>query len=229
MLRFVIVLTLAAFAPAAEAGGVRLSVTGVHAEQVQEGVQRSLAALDLRHDASVAVEIAALDQTTLHFKVRIQRRDGTFERAGVARLADLGKRVASATLLGLLARAPDRFPRVGLVIDAHAGQLDAEVIQAWRSVLARRGYSVLTQEEVALARTAAGKLKKSALDTMRGWLGAQLVVVEMVKRGEQVAIQTTLADGGQERGELVTVDEDEVIDQVTMLLEFATLSRRSRP
>lgn len=228
MLRLVIVLTLVAFAPAAEAGGIRLSVTGVHANQVQDGVQRSLAALDLRHDASVAVEIVALDQSALHFKVRIQRGDRSYERAGVARLSDLGRRVASAALLGLLARDPDRFPRVALVVDSRMKQPDAAVIQAWRSVLARRGYTVLTQEEVELARTAASKLKESMLDTMRGWLGAQLVVVEMVKRGDQVAIQTTIADGGQERGELVTVDEDETNDQVTMLLEFAMLSRRGR-
>jgi hypothetical protein len=201
----------------ANADGPALSIRGPREHEVHAELGRTLVALDLRPASGVVdVDLAELSPQALRYQVRVKRSNGMVERIGVARPDELGARVSSLVLLGLLARAPDARPRVALVVDGDRPPTNAVVV--WKAALQQRGYAVISDAEVSLARST---LKKGAEPevALAQMLGVAVIGVQLRNHGSSVAVQASVFDDEARRGALLEVAADELEAQVSLLFD----------
>jgi hypothetical protein len=209
--------------PSAESGVV---VRGAHDAEVRAGLDRTLAALDL-HPASGAVDIELRDlapQVT-HYSIRIKRDHGELQRAGVAGPDELVSRVGSVVLLGLLAREPERRPRLGLVVNAERTLAPAAAKEAWRAALQQRGYLLVPDAEVELARSTLKKASEPEA-ALAELFAVPVIELELRSRGSEVAVQATVFDDRPRRGSFAELPPAEVEPHVTLMLELLDLTAR---
>jgi hypothetical protein len=193
------------------------TVQGVHERAVTDALSRTLDALGV--SAKGTVEIRAASANVVRYEIEIVREGAAvFHRVGVTTPDEVVADVTRTVLLGALARDPERHPRAVLWIDAdHAAKPSAAVTAVWRQALASRGFIVVPEREVSLARTT---IKSGELEpALAAALGARVVSIELRTRGNDVAVQTTVFDEGPRRGLLATVAPADLADEVTLLID----------
>jgi hypothetical protein len=160
----------------------------------------------------VLIDAEAIGNAAVRYTVRVRRPAGELVRGGLAAPTELPQRVARDALLGLMTErpGPPRPPRVAVMPAGNAARAHAAVVAG---ALRRRGWSLVDDDELALAMRLAGGTGDAARpQKLRSLLVADAVVVvdASVRPAGRVLLTATVHGTGRDQGVALSSPADRV-------------------